>query len=88
MDSKAVLEAGRAFMFWTALQGDLQHKAPDEATREKASDYMGLMTPVVKAYLTDRGYKACFDGMQVHGGSGFTEHFPASQYLRDCRISA
>ncbi len=87
MDSKAVLEAGRAFMFWTALQGDLQHKAPDEATREKASDYMGLMTPVVKAYLTDRGYKACFDGMQVHGGSGFTEHFPASQYLRDCRIS-
>jgi alkylation response protein AidB-like acyl-CoA dehydrogenase len=87
MDSKAVLEAGRAFMLWTALHGDLQHKAPDEATREKALDYMGLMTPVVKAYLTDRGYKACFDAMQVHGGSGFTEHFPASQYLRDCRIA-
>jgi hypothetical protein len=48
---------------------------------------MGLMTPVVKAYLTDKGYKTAFDAMQVHGGSGFTEHFPASQYLRDCRIT-
>jgi hypothetical protein len=48
---------------------------------------MGLMTPVVKAYLTDKGFKVCSDAMQVHGGSGFTEHFPASQYLRDSRIA-
>jgi hypothetical protein len=48
---------------------------------------MGLLTPVVKAYLTDRGFKACFDAVQVHGGSGFTEHFPVSQYMRDCRIA-
>jgi alkylation response protein AidB-like acyl-CoA dehydrogenase len=87
MDSKALLEGGRAFMLWTALQGDLEHGGPDEATRQKAKDYMGLMTPVVKAYLTDKGFKICSDAMQVHGGSGFTEHFPASQYLRDCRIA-
>jgi hypothetical protein len=86
MDSKAVIEGGRAFMLWTALQADLQH-SPDEAQRQKAADYMGLMTPVVKAYLTDRGFKACFDAVQVHGGSGFTEHFPVSQYMRDCRIA-
>ena len=48
---------------------------------------MSLMTPVLKAYLTDKGFKICSDSMQVHGGSGFTEHFPVSQYLRDCRIS-
>jgi len=87
MDSKALLEGGRAFMLWTALQGDLEHGGPDDATRQKAKDYMGLMTPVVKAYLTDKGFKICSDAMQVHGGSGFTEHFPASQYLRDCRIA-
>jgi Acetyl-CoA dehydrogenase C-terminal like/Acyl-CoA dehydrogenase, C-terminal domain len=55
--------------------------------RQKASDYMGLMTPVAKGFLTDKGFKICSDAMQVHGGSGFTEHFPVSQYLRDCRIS-
>jgi alkylation response protein AidB-like acyl-CoA dehydrogenase len=86
MDSRAVIEGGRAFMLWTALQADLQH-SPDEAQRQKAADYMGLLTPVVKAYLTDRGFKACFDAVQVHGGSGFTEHFPVSQYMRDCRIA-
>jgi hypothetical protein len=63
------------------------HESPDEAVRQKASDYMGLMTPVAKGFLTDKGFKICSDAMQVHGGSGFTEHFPVSQYLRDVRIS-
>ena len=87
MEAKATLEGGRAFLLWAGLQGDLLHSAPDEAARQKASDYMGLMTPVLKAYFTDKGLKICSDAMQVHGGSGFTEHFPASQYLRDVRIS-
>ena len=87
MDAKATLEGGRAFMLWVGLQGDLMHAAPDPADRQKAADYMGLMTPVVKAYFTDKGFKIASDAMQVHGGSGFTEHFSASQYLRDVRIS-
>jgi alkylation response protein AidB-like acyl-CoA dehydrogenase len=87
MDSRAIIEGGRAFLFWTALQGDLAHAHPDEAVRRKGDDYMALMTPVVKGYLTDRGFKVCSDALQVHGGSGFTEHFPASQYLRDVRIA-
>ena len=45
------------------------------------------MTPVVKGFLTDKGLKVCSDALQVHGGSGFTEHFPASQYMRDVRIA-
>src|SRR5580704_1048482 len=87
LDAKAFLEGGRAFLYWTALHGDLMHLSPDPAVREKAADYMGLLTPVAKAFMTDRGFRACSDAMQVHGGAGFTEHFPASQYLRDCRIS-
>jgi alkylation response protein AidB-like acyl-CoA dehydrogenase len=87
MDSKAIIEGGRAFLLWTALQGDLMHVSPDEATRQKAADYMGLMTPVLKAFFTDKGFKICSDAMQVHGGAGFTEHFPVSQYLRDVRIT-
>jgi hypothetical protein len=48
---------------------------------------MALLTPVLKSFMTERGFQATSDAMQVHGGSGFTEHFPASQYLRDTRIS-
>jgi alkylation response protein AidB-like acyl-CoA dehydrogenase len=87
MDARAIVEGGRAFLFWTALHGDLSHVSEDEAVRQKGRDYMALLTPVVKGFLTDRGFKVCSDAMQVHGGSGFTEHFPASQYLRDCRIA-
>ncbi len=87
MDSKALIEGGRAFMFWTALQGDLSHSHPDEAVRQKAADYMALLTPVVKGYLTDKGLQVCSNAVQVHGGSGFTEHFPVSQYMRDVRIA-
>ena len=87
MDARAILEGGRAFLMWTGLRADLAHQHPDEAVRQTAHDYMGLLTPVLKAYLTDRGFAICSDAMQVHGGSGYTEHFPVSQYLRDSRIA-
>jgi len=87
MDAKAVLEAGRAFLFWTALHGDLAQSDPDDGVRQKADDYMALLTPVLKAFFTERGFQIASDAMQVHGGSGFTEHFPVSQYLRDSRIT-
>ena len=87
MNSRALIEGSRAFMLWTALHGDLAEQSSDEAVRTKAADYMGLLTPVLKAYLTDKGFLIASDAMQVHGGSGFTEHFPASQYLRDSRIA-
>jgi len=86
MEAKAFVEGGQAFILWTALQADLQ-RSEDEAVATKARDYMGLITPVLKAYLTDKGFHAASLAMQVHGGSGYTEHFPASQYLRDARIT-
>ena len=87
MDAKAIIEGGRAFMVWTALHGDLSTGGSDASVRQKGEDYMALMTPVLKAFLTDRGFQICSDAMQVHGGAGFTEHFPVSQYLRDVRIA-
>jgi len=87
LESKCLLEGGRAFLLWTALHGDLAHKSPDAEVRQKASDYMGLMTPVLKGFFTDKGFKIASDSLQVHGGSGFTEHYAASQYLRDVRIT-
>ena len=86
LEARAFVEGGQAFILWTALQADLQRSA-DEVTAQKAHDYMGLLTPVLKAYLTDKGFHVASLGMQVHGGSGYTEHFQASQYLRDARIT-
>lgn len=87
MNQKVFVEGARALCLWTALQGDLEHKAPDEATREKAGDYMALLTPIVKAYLTDKGYESVSTGLQIHGGSGFTQEWGVEQTLRDARIT-
>jgi hypothetical protein len=87
MEARAVIEGGRALLFWTILQEDVERAALDDASRQKAEDFVGLMTPVLKSFLTDRGFRICSDAMQVHGGSGYTTHFAAAQYLRDSRIA-
>jgi alkylation response protein AidB-like acyl-CoA dehydrogenase len=87
MDAKAFNEGARAFAFWTSLYGDLMHSSPDEKVREKADDYMALMTPVIKSYLTDGGYKNATNAQQVYGGHGFIEEQGMSQFVRDARIT-
>jgi len=87
MDAKAFNEGARAFTFWTALYGDLMHNSPDEKVREKAGDYMGLMTPVIKSYLTDKGYANATNCQQIFGGHGYIEEQGMSQFVRDARIT-
>ncbi|WP_375284519.1 acyl-CoA dehydrogenase C-terminal domain-containing protein [Marinicauda pacifica] len=87
LDQKAFVEGARALTLWTALQGDLEQKHPDEEVREKAADYMALLTPIIKSYLTEKGYDSVSQGLQVHGGSGFTAEWGVEQTLRDARIT-
>ena len=87
MDMKAFTEGARAFAYWTALQGDLHSVSPDAHVREKADDRMALLTPVIKAFLTDRGFKCASDALQLHGGTGYTLDQGVEQFVRDARIA-
>jgi 3-(methylsulfanyl)propanoyl-CoA dehydrogenase len=87
MDMKAFIEGARAFAYWTALQGDLEVVSPDAHVREKAEDRMALLTPVIKGFLTDRGFKAASDALQLHGGTGYTLEQGVEQFVRDARIA-
>ncbi|NNC37143.1 MAG: acyl-CoA dehydrogenase [Acidimicrobiales bacterium] len=87
MDARAFNEAARAFLYWLALQEDMERYSPDEKVRERADDYLGLMTPVIKGYLTDVGFANCVNAQQVYGGHGFIEEWGMSQFVRDCRIA-
>jgi alkylation response protein AidB-like acyl-CoA dehydrogenase len=87
MNAKAFNEGARAFMFWTGLYGDLLHKSPDAAERQKADDYMALMTPVLKGFLTDKGFDYAVQMQQVFGGHGYVEEWGMSQFVRDARIA-
>ncbi len=87
MDHRAFTEGARAWMYWSALYGDLVHKAEDDETRQKADDYMGLMTPILKAYLTDKGYAHATNAQQVLGGHGYIQEWGMEQFVRDARIA-
>lgn len=87
MDMRAFNEAGRAFVYSAAIQEDLEHNSPDEKVREKADDYQGLMTPVIKGYLTNVGFDNCVNAQQVYGGHGYIEEWGMSQFVRDAKIA-
>ncbi|MEL6370387.1 MAG: acyl-CoA dehydrogenase C-terminal domain-containing protein [Pseudomonadota bacterium] len=87
LEQKATVEGGRAWMYWSALQADLSHKSEDEATRERADDILGLMTPVLKAYLTEKGFWHASTAQQVLGGSGYTQEWGLEQFVRDAKIA-
>ncbi len=87
MDVKCFNEAARALSAWISLHADLQHDNPDEKAREKAEDYMALMTPVLKSYCTDKGYASATACQQVFGGHGYIEEWGMSQFVRDARIA-
>ncbi|MGY2047414.1 acyl-CoA dehydrogenase C-terminal domain-containing protein [Methylobacterium sp. JK268] len=84
---RALNEAGRALVLWTALQADVAHRSGDPAERQAADDHMGLMTPVVKGVLTDRGFANAVDAQQMFGGHGYIEEWGMSQFVRDARIA-
>ncbi len=86
-DIKASTQGMRGLAVWIAIQMDLAHNHPDEETRQEAEDLVALMTPVIKAYFTERGFENVSEALQVTGGAGYTRDMHIEQYLRDMRIA-
>jgi alkylation response protein AidB-like acyl-CoA dehydrogenase len=87
MEMKAFNEASRALVLWGALQVDISRRAQTEEEREAASDLLGLLTPVIKGYMTDQGFKVAVDAQQIHGGHGYIREWGMEQFVRDARIA-
>ncbi|MEW5890191.1 MAG: acyl-CoA dehydrogenase C-terminal domain-containing protein [Pseudomonadota bacterium] len=87
LTARAYAEAGRALTIWTALQIDKEIHSPDEAVRRDCADLVALVTPIVKAFLTDNGWIAISHCLQVYGGHGYIREWGMEQYLRDARIN-
>ena len=87
LTARAYAEAGRAFSAYVALQIDRELNHPDEAVRKEAADEVALLTPIVKAFLTDNGWIATSECLQVYGGHGYIAEWGMEQYVRDARIN-
>jgi acyl-CoA dehydrogenase len=87
MTMRAFNEAARAFILWAALKSDVAHRSEDEKDRELSEEMMGLLTPVIKGVLTDKGFDHTVMAQQMYGGHGYIEEWGMSQYVRDARIA-
>jgi acyl-CoA dehydrogenase len=87
MTMRAFNEAGRALMLWSAIKSDVAHRSGDDKDRQVADDLLGLMTPILKGVLTDKGFEHAVMAQQVFGGHGYIEEHGMSQFVRDARIA-
>ncbi|MGQ3127397.1 acyl-CoA dehydrogenase C-terminal domain-containing protein [Variovorax sp.] len=87
LTAKAYAEGGRALQVFCTLLLDKEHHHPDEKVRKDSGELVALLTPIVKAFITDNGHIATNACMQVFGGHGFIKEWGREQYVRDNRIN-
>ncbi|MEX3014676.1 acyl-CoA dehydrogenase C-terminal domain-containing protein [Gymnodinialimonas hymeniacidonis] len=83
MEQKSFAEGGRAFLLWGSTLIDRAHRSEDA----DADGLVSLLTPVIKGFLTDKGYDMTVQAQQVYGGHGYIEEWGMSQFTRDARIA-
>ncbi len=87
LEIRAFNEAARALMLWTSLQADVARRSLDPKERQTADDFLGLLTPVLKGVLTDKGFDNTVKAQQVFGGHGYVGEWGMEQFVRDARIA-
>ena len=84
---KSHVEGLRSLCYFTAYCLDMSRVAKTEEEKANWEGFLDLMTPVVKAYTTDKGLLVCSMAMDVYGGYGYCQEYPVEQYMRDEKIA-
>jgi hypothetical protein len=87
LTARAYAEGGRALAMWTTLQIDKELASDDAEVRREAADTVALVTPIVKAFLTDNAWTSTSACLQVFGGHGYIREWGMEQFVRDSRIN-
>ncbi len=87
LTARAFNEGARALALWIGLTIDLSEKHPDAETRKEKDELVALVTPIIKAYLTDAGFENANAAMQCYGGHGYIREWGMEQFVRDARIA-
>jgi acyl-CoA dehydrogenase len=87
LNMKSIIEGERALCFWLSQQTEVSLNHQDQKVKQEASDFVSLMTPVVKTMFTDMGMEITSEAMQIHGGYGYTKDQGIEQLYRDNRIT-
>jgi len=86
LTQRAIVEASRALLLYTALQTDVEARGADEATRKQASDLVAFLIPIAKGVVTELAQECTKEALQVYGGHGYIAENGVEQFVRDARI--
>jgi alkylation response protein AidB-like acyl-CoA dehydrogenase len=84
---KSLVEGCRALAYWVGRELDIEAKSADPKTKDDASDFVALMIPIIKSFLTDVGFDVTNTAMQIYGGHGYIREYGMEQFVRDARIA-
>jgi hypothetical protein len=87
LTARAYAEGGRALMCFSSMLLEKEHHHPDEAVRKESGELLAMLTPIVKAFITDNGWTATSGCLQVFGGHGYIKEWGMEQFVRDARIN-
>ena len=87
LNMKSIIEGERALCFWLSQQTEVSLYHDNNEIKQRASNFVSLMTPVVKSLFTDLGMEITNDAMQIFGGYGYTKDQGIEQLYRDNRIT-
>jgi alkylation response protein AidB-like acyl-CoA dehydrogenase len=87
LTARAYAEGARALVYFVAIELDKSHNHPDEAVRKESDDTVALLTPIVKAFITDNALISTVHCQQVFGGHGYIHEWGMEQFVRDSRIN-
>ena len=87
LTARAYAEGGRALMTYCSMLLEKEHYHPDEKVRQDSGEMLALLTPIVKAFITDNGWTATSGCQQVFGGHGYIKQTGMEQLVRDARIN-
>ncbi|MEZ4549349.1 MAG: acyl-CoA dehydrogenase [Desulfobacterales bacterium] len=85
---KTHTEGMRSFVYYVSYLFDKMQCADSKEEKTKIDDFIGLLTPIIKSYCTDRGFEATVQAMQVYGGYGYTADYPVERLMRDSKINS
>jgi hypothetical protein len=85
---KAYVDGMRSFVYYVAYCFDKESTAKNRQEKERYHDFIELLTPIIKAYCSERGQFVCEQAIQVYGGYGYTKEYPVEQLYRDCKITS
>jgi len=85
---KATVDGLRSMIYSGAFWSDLSLELQEGDEKRDYQNLLDFITPIIKAYCSDVGFRVCETAIQCLGGYGYCKEYQVEQFLRDSKIAS